>query len=646
MKEKFDNHYESAPASLLEAPVIESFSDSIRATEVWPENIANNEVFLEQLVERKELNERLDDISKRLPRPDMSLETAISEGHITEEQTAKLYESLSGLMESEDYKRLALYVPFEFLPNKKWRPSEKKLQQATGQFSEAYMKAWRSLLSIYDVRANFVDGDVLEEKQRDGDLPRVVKAAHLIPKLVENGLLEVKDVIKLMEESDDEILKDSIADTLPVLADLRFLVEKEIESMEESKDRLVHNMARIIISNMKAGERQVETKSKEVALSSVQEKLTKEFSNIDSKDYSDITKNREVWLKGKKKQEAIEALGEDIGKAIIDNKFSDEILASFLTPKANTASQQALVEGIRKSIESVAPANFQKAQILYGQYGEVLLTFWENNNPETKEALAKTFRRLGQLGIVDSKELAELNIVIPKLAGPFSENLKSMAGEMRDMQNIVASIETNPELSKFIYPITLVFGSRLKGYGGRNADIDTAVFVRPETPANDMKKLRALLKETFSHEKIQGEVIEFWLEKNKDGLSIRDFEEAENQIGESSWTHVLFGAVWEGDKGAIKEIREKLLAPYLYDEKKMIHGREARGLYLEELERDTLQYRLMHKGYERFFPPYGGIHTPHADEIDGQSMFYDSGYRQLATKLFASKVFLPKISRP
>jgi len=85
------------------------------------------------------------------------------------------------------------------------------------------------------------------------------------------------------------------------------------------------------------------------------------------------------------------------------------------------------------------------------------------------------------------------------------------------------------------------------------------------------------------------------------------------------------------------------LAPYLRETDKKIMNREARGLYLEEMERDILQYRLMHKGYERFFPPAGGLHSAHADKVDGESMFWDSGYRQLATKLFASRVFLPKI---
>jgi hypothetical protein len=88
-----------------------------------------------------------------------------------------------------------------------------------------------------------------------------------------------------------------------------------------------------------------------------------------------------------------------------------------------------------------------------------------------------------------------------------------------------------------------------------------------------------------------------------------------------------------------------VLVGYMFETDEQIRGHSARSAYLEEIERDMLQYRLMHKGYERHYPPYGGINTPHADLIDGKSTFWDSGYRQTAIRLFASQVFLPKISK-
>jgi len=645
--EKSDNSAELLQEISSDPPAVESFLDPAKAAEVWSESIATNKVFLDQLKKRKELSEHLNDVLDRLPRPDISLEAAISQGQIIEDQATKLYASLSDLFESnQDYGRLVLYLPFEFLPNKNWQPSNEALQQTADRFREAYMATWRGLLSTYDVRANFVDGDVLEVEQRTRDLPRVVKAAHLIPKLVENGLMKVEDVFALMEESDDQILRDSIADTLPVLADMGFIGEKEIELMEKSKDWLVGNMARIIVSGMNAKKQVVKKPLEAISLLSVKDRLLGEFYRIDTEDFGDITEKRKVWLNQKKRQDAIEASGEEICAAIVEGKLADKVIAEFLPSEENVTSQQALIEGLRKAIESIATTDIEHAHALYAHYEKTLLTIWENNKPETRESLSKTFRRLHQLNIADDKQLADLNIIIPKLAGPFSENIELMKNGMQEIRKMIALIESKPELSQLIYPAILVFGSRLKGYGEQSADIDLGIFVKPGVSIDDRKELQYLLKEIFSHEKIQGEVVEFWLEEEGSQLNVRDFSKHDVLLGESCWTHILFGAAWEGDGDAIKELREKLLVSYLFETDKVLHGHKARDLYLEEMERDVLQYRLMHKGYERFFPKYGGIHTPHADEIDGESMFWDSGYRQLATKLFTDRVFLPKISRP
>lgn len=644
--EKPPNRRESMPEISLEPPVVESFLDPARAAEVWPANIAANKDFLKQIEQRQELNGNLNNVIDRLPRPDISLQEAIKQGHITEEQTAKMYTSLSGLLESgQDYQRIILYLPFEFLPNKAWQPSSEKLQQATDRFRQAYMKAWQGLLPMHDVRANFVDGDVLEVEQRVGDLPRVVKAAHLIPKMMEKGLMEFKDVMAMIEKNDDQTLKNSITDALPVMADLGLLAEKKIQQMKQSPDQLLNSMAAVIEAKMQTKKPPPETRQKAITLSSVQEEISKELSLINDNEYGNITEKRKGWLIQKNGQEVIKTLGADIATAINENKLTDEVIADFLASGASKPSKQVLIEGISQAIESIASTNLTQAQALCEKYQEALLPLWKSNSPSIQEDLAKTFRRLHQLGLVNDNQLAELNITIPKLAGPFSENLKLMQKEMGDIKKMTASIESNPELSKLIYPVALVYGSRLKGYGAANADIDLAVFVRPGISFDSHDRLQELLKETFAQEKA-GDVLEFWLEEKDENLNVRDFADSDISLGESSCTYILFGAAWEGNKEVMAELREKLLVPYMSDVKKEFYGHDARTIYVEELERDTLQYRLMHKGYERFYPPYGGIHTPHSNEIDGESMFWDSGYRQLATKLYASRVFLPKITAP
>ena len=105
----------------------------------------------------------------------------------------------------------------------------------------------------------------------------------------------------------------------------------------------------------------------------------------------------------------------------------------------------------------------------------------------------------------------------------------------------------------------------------------------------------------------------------------------------------LFFGAWAGDRETIVDLRKKLLTRYLHENNDEFDGRELRGMCIEQMEIDVLQYRLMHRGYESFSPNFGGIDSPNADRVDGQSKFWDSGYRHLAIKLYANRVFLPKL---
>ncbi|MFA6042173.1 MAG: hypothetical protein WCV85_00755 [Patescibacteria group bacterium] len=641
--EGYKREHERAEGYPIAPPAVESFLDLAHAAEVWPDHVTKNEAFQNQVESRRQLNQRLQEVISRLPRPDLPLEEAVANGNIPEAEVAELYTSLQYLLEDEDYQRIALYLPFEFLPPKTWEPDSPALQQATEEFRQAYSRAWEKLLSVHDVRANFVDGDVLDVESRAGDLPRVVKAAHLIPKLVERNLMTTQEVVELLESSDDETLQQSIADTLPVLADLGLLHEAELKAMHASSNAFVRNVTLEISIPSEHSEKQETTTASTLSPSALQETIQNAFKQIDAETYTGMTKKREAWLTREKKRKILETLGDALQTAIANGALNQHTLEEYFDPKASVESQQAAINGIRKAIEAITRTNPQAAQVLFERYQDTLTALWHTAAPAVHEELEKTFFRLHGLQLITTSELEALDISVPALAGPFSKNLSELKAEVQDTQNIVAAIEANPELSQKLYPVVLLFGSRLKGYGANGADVDTGVFVRPGVAPSEHEKLQKQLKETFTQNHLQGDVVAFWLEETKGGLGVQDFNSPEVSLGESSWTHILFGAAWEGNASEIRELREKLLTPYMYDTQKTLHGREARGLYIEELERDTLQYRLMHKGYERFFPAHGGIQTPHADRIDGQSTFWDSGYRQLATQLYANRVFLPKI---
>lgn len=627
--------------SYVAPPAVESLLSSPgRVEKVWPEGIMHNELFQAQIEERRTISGRIDEVISRLPRPDISLQQAISDGLITEGQAANLYASLSDLLENVDYKRVLLYIPFEFLPNADWKTDSEVLTRSIERFKLAYMAAWSTQLRTHDVRANFVDGDVLEVESRIGDLPRVVKAAHLIPRLVQNHLIKVESILKLIETSDDKVLKQSIKDSLIVSADLGLITDTELTRMHVSKDRVVRDAANIIASLAdQGGIKAVETESAPFSPGA----LLHELNKVDA-EYSGVTQKRALWLRQEKKRKAIEAAANKIGAAIARDTFPNEQIEELTAGAAASENQQVIILGIRNAIESTANLNIRRAKDLYARFENTLLSLWNNNKLEVHETLTTTFYRLHDLGIADEKQLSLLQLPVPALTGPSSKNLLSMQEDMNTVQEIGATLESDLELSRYIYPVTLIFGSKLKGYGATSADIDVAVFVKPNVSFRERKKIGQALKNKFAHEKLHGEIVEFWLEETPTGLSVRDFDKTDVSLGESYWTHILFGAAWVGDKQAIRELQEKLLVSYFYDTGKMIQGRLARGLYLEELERDTLQYRLMHKGYARFFVPRGGIHSPHANHVDGESMFWDSGFRQLALRLFARRVFLPKLT--
>jgi predicted nucleotidyltransferase len=597
---------------------VESFFDLVQAQNIWPKEIANSADFIAQIQRRKELCNRLEDVASCLPRPDMPLEKAINQDYVSAKQAAELYTYLSDLLEfCDDYRRIVLYLPFELLPSASWHPLETNLWQSTRRFRRTYMNAWKKLLSVHDVRANFVDGDVIEIEQRESDLPRVVKAAHLIPILIGKGMIKYTDAIRLMKEADDPLLRNGILDILPVL----------VASKSTAAKSAMHQ------NQMKAIDK--------ITYDEIKNRLADEFAKIDLQTLGDITEKRKKWLKLSQRKRAIDNLGKVLSGAISNNNLLDTVLASFLQAEAESFTQQVLVVGIREAIEFEATTSPTEAKALYKRYKECLLTFWRTKNESLKEELIKTFRHLRQLDIISEEQLIKLGINSPVLAGPFTKNLELIASEVRDAQRIATLIKTSAELSETICPVIMLFGSRIKGYGAQNADIDIGVFVKPDVDFEDRPKLHKLITDLFG----QDGIVEFWLEEKEDRLWVRNFPATDVNLGESYWTHVLFGAAWTGDDDTIRELFARLLVPYLYGAGERIHGCNARRIYLEEMERDTLLYRLMHKGYEQFFPRFGGDED-YANRVDGESMFWDSGYRWLATRLFVNRVFLPIIPAP
>lgn len=613
---------ESVPKMTVVPPAAESLLHFNDPNCPWPEEIKNDPEIRKQAETRRALSSKLEFFSQKIPRADMDIKNALSENLITEKDAAELYTSLSDLLEQDrENNRIVLYLPFEFLPSSKTSYQSAELTEASGRFSRIFKKEWVALLSARDLRADFIDGDIPEPEYRDGPLPRVVKAAHLLPKLVEKGLVSAEEINDLIKNTEDKILKQSLEETLPVLRDMKLI---DGDSEEETADA----------KNEDAG----------ADLPMIIAQAEKDRENISVRYEKNDARNK--WLKQEALRHSNEEYGHRISLAISQGTIPSGELEKFLSPKGSEQDTLVVIRALEETLETIARESSEQAASHYRQYEPSLFELRTNNaSADINDAIDKMLYHLFALGAVDTAAMEKFGISPPALHSPVSEKLNGMQDAIAAMNEIVKKAETDPELSKMIYPVALLLGSQIKGYAKRNADLDTAVFVRPGIEFAERSKLQELIRKTFVHEKITGQSMEFWTKEEKGELSIQDFENPDTALGDSTLAHPLLGA-WCGDSAAIKELYERLLPNYLYSKGKAILGKSAQRVWLEEMEHNLLQYRLMHKGYSRYHPEQGGIRTACSNEIDSESAFYDSGYRRLATQLFVNRIFLPQIEKP
>jgi predicted nucleotidyltransferase len=98
------------------------------------------------------------------------------------------------------------------------------------------------------------------------------------------------------------------------------------------------------------------------------------------------------------------------------------------------------------------------------------------------------------------------------LDATFTELSTTIQEEIQEAQGAVEGIYAPTELSRYLYPVIILYGSRIKGYGASSADLDVAVFVRPDVSITERPLIQELLKKILAGEKIQGKALEFWLE--------------------------------------------------------------------------------------------------------------------------------------
>ncbi len=601
----------------------------------WPEELHQNPDLREQIERRQQLIGEYEAVTSSFP-SSMDIKEAVLSGKVDTQKLVLFYDRCAEFLNNDlKSERLILYFPAELIPDEEWSPELPELASAKERFSQAFKASWQKLLVVHDVRENFVGGDIPETEVRTGPLPRVVKGAHLLPILVEKKMITPFQAIELAENSKDEVLRQSIADALPVLDDRRLLGEESMGKLANSTDGLMRHMAEIIKSNRNPHEEESEEPVHDEAWFNAQIlKLRQERGAADAAYEARrqaAPESRAAWERSVAYTEIVNRFAKAIMSEVKD--YSDlEVAKKYLFESNDPVLGMVYIKAAQGALERLAKIEPDHAKEIFEKLKDSFEALLKAEQAPLVDAAESALARLHVLGVVPKETIEKFGIAIPDMEG------RELQPGPEDFGGMSEAIAEDPVLNRYLLPTVLIYGSKVKGYGRASADVDVAVFIKPGTPIEKRHEIQESLRPILESRGIKDQALEFWLDASVEGLTVHDFEDPDKYQADSGLVHVLFGGAWSGRDEAIRMLHEKLLQNYFRSE-----SSGDRKKWLEEMERDALQYRLMHKGYSHFYPERPGMDTEHSDSIDGQSTFWDKGYRRLATKLYLKKVFLPQI---
>lgn len=588
------SEFERATRPVLRPSVHEILSDADSAHGAFDLDDHQRDALDEQVRERSELAAYSARFIEKLPSPYMELRDAVEQNHITATEVAELYARLSEFLRDISATRLVLYLPFQWLPDRTNPSDDPTLQAAEASFAESYIDAWWSLLCDHDVRAHFDDGDMrLDIDKNPDELPHVIKAAHLLPFIIPKGLISEEDVAYIYNGTNSATLRSSIDEAMAVYRGM---------SQRVSEDTSRHEAEMSVSPEM------------------IHAYHTAQLQQVYTEREAHASPQRLEWLEKVAFETTVQTMAThvDISQARDLMVTSDELLES-----TGCIALGNIVE------TTDAPDERLRAISTLLTYGSVSMKYY-----------SMTLLRLYRGGCIDQTELDTRGIRIPLLHGELSKNLDLNDSEVNVIHRYIDAVQHDPELSTRLYPVVLVGGSRLKGYGDEHSDVDLTICVKPGVDESMREALLSRVLPLLDGDKPH----EFWLEDDGTRLHIRDIETQDQFVGNDYWVHVLFGGAWVGDEIAIRELQSNIYPPYFFERYFQDTDMALQPAYLQRIEHDVLLYRLLHRGYAHQYP-VPPLRMPRAELIDGNGVFYDGGYRQLATQLFIEKVFLPVVPR-
>jgi predicted nucleotidyltransferase len=538
--------------------------------------------------------DRLTQLFELIPDVTQDLWDAANKKKLPPETLATIYDKLGLFLQSyPEYRRIVLYLPFELLPDRNdIKSANSQLKKSALFFVKHYLKRWKELLLVSDVRTNFIDGDVPEDHLLTEPLPRTIKAAQLIPLLIRKNILSRKEAQTLWLESDG-LLNETLTEVLG------YVGTPAPDGLFSSQD---------LIENQFITDRQ------------------------------NLTVARASWLRSIRIHTLIEKSALQLVEQIKLGAGSIDDLKKYLTANVYPTIQQTGIIALREYVQHLSETDLLSAQQLASSLTELLTTLWETASHRSKDLIRILVSHFAYLKIIpkDSSLLQLTQIPFPSFAHFFIETTNETSQLFDELRGLAKTIETD-EVSQYVYPVIIAYGSHIKGYSGIDADIDIAVLVKPGTEVSKREYIHKRLSQILTHEKIKELPTEFWITNNNGMLGIRDytsFSHPDNQIGDSLFIHILLQCPWIGNNELIQLLKPAVHAIYTRNTTPA-----KRNLWAASLEHDIIQYRLLHKGYARLFPKQIPVAFPGV--VDTESSFWDSGFRRLATLLYIKKVMVP-----
>jgi len=579
------------------------------------QEVISNQEFQKGAAERREMYENLASIFKKIGNPEKDISTALKEGLVSIDETKDVYSKLSQFLEAdENNARLILYLPFSLFPLRVGRKDTLgELSEVQEDFYKTVKSAWLKLLDESDVRASFVDGDVLEPEM--GEPIRIRKAGHLIPFLIPAGVVSEDEIKKLIESADtdgDVELSDSLNDGLSAWED------------------------------KKADTKRVENHDYDDILNSLSEELDTIDKQLtgDSDYVKRVSVKRVIWERNERRGMAIRSTARELAFLVGAGEIDLNHLKKSGLPETEqrTLTMNTMLIAIEHNWIGRREVDRSKVFKL-----ERLCKDWEQTtDSELLDEIDCVFAHLKRLGLLDSEVDKQYFVSAPDLTLPMPVEGKILVVEAyQALLEAVNIIKADPELRTVICPFFIGIGSRVKGIAGKKSDKDATLFWRPGATLEDREKVLGVLKEKCPRLTEIDAMPEVWLDEVGGKISFKKEVETRPNSVSPQQIHFIFGGVWMGDEVEIRRVTGDLANSYLDLSRFGVDKGRARQHLLRRLEMDTLMYRLMHKGFKRTYPQRND--KKQMSQIDYGSDFYEPEYRQIASLLFLSRVFLPDL---